>query len=327
MVRDNLNSVISSTNAVLRGEKVTRLGAVLARIGRGRQLPHWYSALAGSGALPNMDGKTVGSVIEMVLVGVLETGLLKNEGVKLRINPARGVDLPDLDLGVKSPSENYCTSEPFFSAYERLYGSDHDILVLLTDYQERKKKPPLRLQITDWTFLAGSELADRNLCVVAREHRDWLIEQNEIWAKKFLKFLAYVNQSDWLAKQILRIAACLKNPGKLGAVIETATLDFERQNKKRLSESKPPLPDEDLDAIEKLARTSPVPLGIIDAADSWVAATFQEAARLPNSNEWERLKKSPLNGRIGVSPALQWRYNFGCLFNGNVKCTEAQPPS
>jgi len=314
LVRENLNGIIASVNAALRGEGVGKMKGVLNRVGRGQQLPHWYEQLSRSGTLPNLDGKTIGSVVEMVLIGVLETGVLKSESVKFRVNPARGVDLPDLDLGIKSPSKNYCTSEPFFSAYERLYGSDHDVLVLLTDYQEKKKTPPLRLQLTNSAYLQGSELADRNLCATAVKYRDWLIGENEIWAKKFFKFLAYVNQSDWLGKQLLKTFACFKVPDQLHGIIENAERDFQRQNKKRLKESKIPVAEEDLTVMQTLAGIAPVQIGIIDAADSWVVSTFQEAARMPNSNEWERLKKSPLNGKIGVSPALQWRYNFGCLF-------------
>ena len=79
--------------------------------------------------IPNLDGKTIGSVIEMLLVAVLETFTFSGLGVPpLKLNPARGIDLPDLDLGVKSPSENFCTGEPFFSPYERLLGSEHDVL-------------------------------------------------------------------------------------------------------------------------------------------------------------------------------------------------------
>jgi hypothetical protein len=67
----------------------------------------------------------------MLLVAVLEKVIFQGlEVPPLRVNPARGVDLPDLDLGIKSPSENYCTSEPFFSAYERLIGSEYDALIL-----------------------------------------------------------------------------------------------------------------------------------------------------------------------------------------------------
>jgi hypothetical protein len=144
ILQDNLPKTVQLMNATLAGTGVAKLQPVLGRIGRGMQLPHWYQGLKDDHVLPNLDGKTIGSVVEMLLVAVLETYIFKELRIpNLKINPAKGVDLPDLDLGVKSPSENYCTSEPFFSAYERLIGSDHDLLVLLTDYQEAKKLPPL----------------------------------------------------------------------------------------------------------------------------------------------------------------------------------------
>jgi len=326
IVRSNLLHIIEAMNLALNGKNVHRLKRVLARVGRDQQLPHWYNELRTSGTLPNLDGKTIGSVIEMLLVGVLETGILSKEGVQLRINPARGVDLPDLDLGVKSPSENYCTSEPFFSAYERLYGSDHDLIVLITDYQKAKKKPPLRLQITKHAYLAASEVADRNLCAVALKYRDRLIAEDENWAKKFFRFLAYVNQSDWLAKQILNLFACFEMPDRFDAILTTAEKDFGIKNKERLAKSKLPLGEDDLKALLKLRRIQPVEMAIINAAENWVTDTFHEAARWPNNNEWSRLTKSPLNGRIGVSPALQWRYNFGVLFTGKYT-PECEPPA
>lgn len=318
LVRDNLGILIKAVNQSLQGKGLSKYEPVIKRIGRGGVLPHWFVPLKGNGTLPNLDGKTIGSVVEMLLVAVIETGLFERENIILRINPARGVDLPDLNLGVKSPSENYCTSEPFFSAYERLLGCEHDVLVLLTDYQQKKKKPPLKLQIVDWSYLRGSELADKNLCTLALKYRDRLVRRNESWAKKLFKFLAYVNQSDWLAKQLLKTVSLLDDfeitPDRLLDFIKAAESDFEKQNKKRLSKSKPVIPDEDLEVLRSLAKTSPVELAVIDAIDNWVVSTFHEAGRFPNTNEWEQLKKSPLNGKIGVSPALQWRYNFGPLF-------------
>lgn len=119
----NFKKTIDLINAAMQGNDVDLLQPVLSRIGRGQQLPHWYEGLVTNHTLPNLDGKTIGSVIEMLLVAVLETHIFKGLDVPpMRINPARGVDLPDLDLGVKSPSENFCTSEPFFSAYERPIG-------------------------------------------------------------------------------------------------------------------------------------------------------------------------------------------------------------
>ena len=317
-VRTNLNSLIRGVNQSLQGKGLNKLEPVLKRIGRGGVLPHWFATLKKNGTLPNLDGKTIGSVVEMLLVAVIETSLFAQDKIILRINPARGVDLPDLNLGVKSPSKNYCTSEPFFSAYERLLGSEHDVLVLLTDYQEKKKTPPLKLQLTDWSYLQGSELADKNLCCFALKHRDRLIRHNESWAKKLLKFLSYVNQSDWLAKQLVKAISLLDGAqggsDRLAAFIKAAEADFQKQNVKRIKKAKPLIPDEDLEVICSLSKASPLELAIIDAADNWVVSTFHEAGRFPNTNEWEQLKKSPLNGKIGVSPALQWRYNFGPLF-------------
>ncbi len=130
LIRSQLELIVTEINAALRGKRLTRIEPVLARIGRGGKLPHWFQQLKVNGTLPNLDGKTVGSVVEMLLVAVLETKILFDKNIlPLRINPARGVDLPDLDLGVKSPSENFCTSEPFFSAYERLLGGEHEVLV------------------------------------------------------------------------------------------------------------------------------------------------------------------------------------------------------
>jgi hypothetical protein len=96
VVRCNLNEVISRLNAALRGEDLAALESTLTRLGRGGQLPHWYQELQAAKTLPNLDGKTVGSVVELLLAAVLETAL----GIPpLRINPAHGVDLPDLDWG------------------------------------------------------------------------------------------------------------------------------------------------------------------------------------------------------------------------------------
>jgi DNA (cytosine-5)-methyltransferase 1 len=53
----------------------------------------------------------------------------------------------------------------------------------------------------------------------------------------------------------------------------------------------------------------------------WVLGRITDAGvsasslgRLPNDNEWQRFLTSPLDGLIGMSFALQWRYDFGKLF-------------
>lgn len=317
VVREQLTEVLQHVNAALNGEhgELTLLAPVLARIGRGARLPHWFEQLREQQTLPNLDGKTIGSVVEMLLVAVLETSTLKNFDLPpLRVNPARGVDLPDLDLGVKSPSENFCTSEPFFSAYERLYGSEHDALVLLTDYQAKKKKPPLRLQITRAQYLTRSQIADEGLCKLARVNREHLLATSEGWAKKVFMFLSFVNQSDWRARQLLKLLDAILDDQLIYRLIEEARRDFIKQNLKRERTDRPLIPDVELEALERIAQVRPLKLGIVDALDNWVLEVLREAGRPPSENEWNRLLSSPLDGRIGMSFALQWRYNFGRVF-------------
>ncbi len=310
-----LADTITRVNAVLSGVNVGALEVVLARLGRGQQLPHWYEGLKSNHSLPNLDGKTIGSVIEMVLVAVLETHTFLGQSIPpFRISPARGVDLPDLDLGIKSPSENYCTSEPFFSAYERLIGSEHDILVLLTDYQDAKKKTPFRLQIINSRYLRGSQVADQNLCRIALKHRDWLVETDASRAMRVFRFLTYINQSDWRAKRLLDLIDNLREDDKIRSIIAKSEKDFLKTNKDRLKKDNLPVPESDLEALKNIINVSPLHLGIVDAADNWLDQVLKDAARPANDHERGRLLSGPLDGMIGMSLALQWRYNFKHLF-------------
>lgn len=315
IVSADLRTIQSRMNSALRGESLDDLESTLARLGQRGQLPYWYQQLQDDHTLPNLDGKTVGSVLEMLFVAVLENSILHTFDLPpLRVNPARGVDLPDLDLGVKSPSKNYCTSEPFFSAYERLLGSETDVVVLLTDYQTAKKTPPLRLQILEARYLEGSQVADQKLCRIMRDNRAWLLEANETWAKKVFRFLSFVNQSDWRGKQIVRLIEAIQSEKEVKRVLNAAESSFSRLNSRREKMGKEPTPESDLVAIQRINGVQPLALGVVDAADEWVAETLQDFGRLPNENEWHRLIDSPLNGEIGMSFALQWRYNFGPLF-------------
>ena len=315
-LQGKLDITIGRLNEILRGNKIADIEHVMARIGRGGRLPHWYADLRDKHTLPNLDGKTIGSVIEMLLLGVLETFTFAPLKLTLRVNPARGTDLPDLDLGIKSPSTNYCTSEPFFSAYERIIGSKHDALILLTDYQEQKEHPPLKLQIIKWRYLEKTEIADEALCRIGLKNRQYLLQQNEVWAQKMFRFLAFTNQSDWRAKHLLKIVNALTTPEQVPNLIKLATADFASQNRKRTTKNRTILPDTDLEALQRIVKAHPLQLGVIDALDNWVHENLQEAGRMPGTDEWRILRDGPLNGKIGMSFALQWRFNFGRIFNG-----------
>ena len=259
----------------------------------------------------------MGSVVEMLLVAVLETTFLAGQVTSgLAINPARGVDLPDLELSVKSPSENYCTSEPFFSPYERIIGSEYDAVVLLTDYQQSKKKSPLKLQILKANYLHNSQLADFNLCRIAKKYRDTLSEDNSTRLKRIVRFLAYVNQSDWRAGKLLQLLDGDMETKRIETILGAAKIDFLKKNADRDRKAKVPMPDYELVALMGIREILPPILGVIDALDNWVVEAMKDFGRPPSDGEWSRFENSKLDGQIGMSFALQWRFNFSRTFIG-----------
>lgn len=318
-LRSRLGEVVEWLNSYLRGENVAEIKDTLRRLGRSAQLPHWYSHLEAGNSMPNLDGKTIGSVIEMTLVGVLENKLFSDGEIpELTINVAKGVDIPALGLGIKSPSENYYTSEPFFSAYERVLGNVHDNLVLLTDYQTAKKQPPpVRIQIIASEYLAGSQIADKNLCKLARMHRNFTLSLGDAQAMKYLQFLCHINKQSWRASWLLKLCNLLQSDKEtIAALINKAETDFNKKLKIAQKKGVPGLDDNELVVLKDILNSDNIPRAIINACNDWVIETNKDFTSLPNSNEWERYLSSPLNGRIGMSFALQWRYNFGALFAG-----------
>jgi hypothetical protein len=317
IVKTNISDIVNWLNEYLKGINVSEIEPTLKRLGRGGVLPHWYENLNAGRSMPNLDGKTIGSVIEMTLVGVLEKKLFAELDVpELGINPAKGVDIPLLGLGVKSPSENFCTSEPFYSAYERLLGNTHDNIVLLTDYQTAKKlPPPIRMQIIKAKYLTGSQIADKKLCRIAKKHRDFTLTLGEAQAMKFLQFLCHVNQQSWLGKWLLKLCDDLQGDiDSHGAIVAAAKKDYEKTNIVNLKKSKPSIDNSELIVLQSLLLERNVANAIINASGNWVIEEVKDFARLANSNEWARYLVSPLDGEIGMSFALQWRYNFGAVF-------------
>lgn len=318
IVRNGLDASIKQVNLALSGQGLTELKPLLTSLGRNGRIPPWFEQLEISGVLPNLDGKTIGSVVEMLLVAVLEKYTLAGHlTAPLKINPARGVDLPDLDLGIKSPSANFCTSEPFFSPYERLIGNEHDALVLLTDYQDAKRNPPLRLSIIKGRYLYGSQIADRNLCAVARVNRSCVLAMGDGTAQRFFQFLAYVNQSDWLAKRLVRLLKVMQDDDSIDAILSSIETEYITENSKRGKAGTELLPDEYLSTIQKISRIHPLCVGILQACDDWIVSNLKNAAMLPVESEYRRLIEGKLDGEITMSFALQWRYNFGQVFGAS----------
>lgn len=316
-VKNSLPEIVQKLNEYLRGENVDEIKYILERIGRGGNLPHWYDLLATGRSMPNLDGKTIGSVIEMTLIGVLEKHTLVGFDIApLAINPAKGVDIPLLDLGVKSPSENFCTSEPFFSAYERLLGNESDAIILLTDYQTAKKNPPpVKIQIIKAAYMSGSQIADRNLCSIALKNRERLFEENQALCKKMFQFLCHLNQQDWRAKSLLSLVDILYDGDKaINDRIDKLKINFDKKVTKDIKASVEPISIDEFNKISIIRESNMKVSSIINACNDWVIDIHKDFARPPNDNEWQRFLRSPLDGKIGLSFALQWRYNFGNLF-------------
>ena len=317
-VKNCLPEIVKKLNEYLRGENVIEIKEVLERVGRGGRLPHWYELLESGQSMPNLDGKTIGSVIEMTLLGVLEKHTLAKFDIPhLEVNPAKGVDIPLLDLGVKSPSENYCTSEPFFSAYERLLGNESDAIVLLTDYQTAKKNPPpVRIQIIKAVYMKGSEISDRNLCAIALKNRQRLFDENQALCKKMVQFLCHLNQQDWRAKALLSLVDILYNGDiAINDKVDKLKVHFNKKVKADATKGIEPISIDEFERIKVIKESNAKVSAIINACSDWVIDNHKDFARLPNDNEWQRFLRSPLDGKIGLSFALQWRYNFGNIFS------------
>ena len=58
----SLEETLEALNLALRGENIEQIKPVIQRVSSGK-IPNWYSHLVETKALPNLDGKTVGSVI------------------------------------------------------------------------------------------------------------------------------------------------------------------------------------------------------------------------------------------------------------------------
>ena len=312
-VVEGIPLIMEKLNEVLDGRHLDEIYPILSRINRTGHTPLWFNFLKNQGSLPNLDGKTVGSIIEKLLVCVLERYVFNSE-IHLSVNPARGVDIPELELGVKSPSTNYCTSEPYYSAYERILGNEYDAIILLTNYQEAKSRTPFKLQIIKIRYLKGSEIADIKLCKLAKQIRNKF--NNELIRKKAIRFLAYVNQSDWEANCILKlIENVMLGSTNINDILKKFQREFNAKNEKNEREGRALIARESLDRLLEIETFTPVEQGIINAAENWVILTQKDNGRYANDNEWHRFLLSPLNGKIGMSFALQWRYNFGILFH------------
>ncbi len=201
-VKLNLLTLTDKINKVLPGgEPLFIIEEDVAAVSCKGELPDWFAPLVSGSGLP-ADGKSIGSAIETLFAAVLRSALPASLAKMIEVRAAKGVDIPAAGLGIKSPSENLCASDPFVSPYQRLLGQPHDTVVLLTDYQLKKSTRPLLPQVLKSAYYRGSQMSDRSICEIARKWRS-LLANDEPQLKKLLRFLVYSNQSDPVARRIL----------------------------------------------------------------------------------------------------------------------------
>ena len=312
IVASRVSDLVDAVNNALSGRNLGAIRPILRRIDSSGDEPYWFAELRGRNKLPNLDGKTVGSVIEKLTVCAMERFLLDG-GIQLSVNPAKGIDVPELDLGIKSPSTNFCTSEPFFSAYDRLLGNESDALILLTNYQSAKKdRRRFNLRIIDARSLRGSEIADQKLCAVARNVRS-AFSSDPATLQTLWRFVAYVNQGEWETSALLKLLEGEFSDEDIGAAIDGVLAEGERKNKRERN-AEHQIPSEVFARLTDIKKTLPLREGLVRAVDKWVVSSLSDSARYPSPNEFRRLMESPLDGKIGMSFALQWRYNFASVF-------------
>jgi hypothetical protein len=186
--------------------------------------------------------------------------------------------------------------------------------MVVSRFEDKAITPPLKLKIIKQRYVRGTQIADRNLCAVARMQREFIFKESPPTTNRFFQFLAYVNQSDWLAKRLVRCLRSLHDETALEASIKLGIAEFNKEAKVREKKGKTPLAQEDIECLEGLLKINPLRGGVLRACDDWITENLGNAGRLPSDLEFKALMNGPLDGEITMSFALQWRYNFSRVF-------------
>ena len=203
------------------------------------------------------NSKSLGTHIEKLLKAEVERSL----GWHPTGNSAKGVDIPELDLGLKVTSNlKPQSSDPFVSAYQRILGATHEVLVLYYNSVAFDADDGTPLQIIDRKFLKKSELADASLCEIAKTLKRLAISKDgpdPVDLHRCLRVIAYANKSQSKTKYYRDLVDSLRS----GDV-------------KQL-----------LDAID----------------EGEASILKDVLPPLPSDKEWDKFLKSPLDGKISIS--------------------------
>lgn len=268
LLREKLPVIVREVNRYLKGCDHDQILQYILPFEQKRKQPLWLKHIEAHGKPDRDNSKSWGTYIEKLL----KAEMARTLAIRITGSAAKGVDIPELQIGLKATSDkNPQSSEPLLSAYQRILGSTHDILVVIYNGTEFNGGDAKHLCVVETAWFTATQLADKTLCETAR-HLQKAAQKHtppveEEVLKRCLRLIAYVN------RQGRRLPAYYR---RLEDALKIVSPDSIRQA---------------LAAGER--ETMP-----------------QLEPPLPTPADWKTFLKSPLDGKISVSFALQWRYHY-----------------
>jgi hypothetical protein len=244
------------------------------------------------------DGKSIGTFIEKLLTVLFSI----KKGCVFTGSAAKGVDLPELNLGIKATSDRQPqSSEAFKNAYERIFGIENALLVFIYNGTAYLSEGEANLRCVQHYLLSETNVADKGLCTSAREVRD--LYREKIISTDLLKsVLRLLVISDKSKKAFLDMCRLIREATSI-LNGRTKEVEFRYLN--------PKTPD-----AKAYLSSAEVQQGLIAAVNAYQT----EFSAFPFANDGlitdkqlQVFDKHPLDGKISISFALQWRFQFPLL--------------
>jgi hypothetical protein len=242
------------------------------------------------------DGKSIGTFIEKLLTVLLSI----EKKCVFSGSAAKGVDLPELNLGIKATSDRQPqSSEAFKSAYERIFGIENALLVFIYNGTAYSGEAEENLRCVQHYLLSETNVADRGLCGYARDVRELYREKiiGEDLLKSILRLLVV---SDKSKKEFLGMARLIH---EMASILGGGTkgVQFRYLDASKAS-----------DVMAYLTDTK-VQHALAAAVDAYQAHfdsyPFANDGMI-DGEQFKVFQEHPLDGKISLSFALQWRFQF-----------------
>jgi len=239
------------------------------------------------------DPKTIGTFIEKLLTVLFSI----KKGCVFSGSSAKGVDLPELNLGIKATSDRQPqSSENFKNAYERIFGIGNALLVFIYNGTAYASEAEANLRCVQHYLLSETNAADKDLCASAQGVRE--LYREKIIGEDLLKAaLRLIVLSDKSNREFLGMCRLIREMASIFSG-KTKGLEFRF-----------------LDANPRDARGYLTSADVQRALALAVDAYQKQFPSFPFANdglitdEQSRVfREHPLDGRVSMSFALQWRF-------------------